>query len=90
MMATKKDNELKEFIQEKFSNHEELEKLRFKRIDELLAHFKLEVEANDDTIKRVHGRVDRIETKIKTVQGMGTAVATALGAAAAWIGLSNK
>ena len=58
MMATKKDNELKEFIQEKFSNHEELEKLRFKRIDELLAHFKLEVEANDDTIKRVHGRVD--------------------------------
>ena len=88
-MAIKKDNDLKEFIQEKFSNHEELEKLRFKRIDELLAHFKLEVEANDDTIKRVHTRVDRIETKIKTVQGMGTVIATALGAAAAWLGINK-
>ena len=89
-MPVKNSNiDLKEFIQEKFANHEELEKLRFKRIDELLAHFKLEVEANDDTIKRVHSRVDRIETKIKTVQGMGTAVATALGAAAAWLGLSK-
>ena len=89
MAAKNTNSDLKEFIQEKFSNHEELEKLRFKRIDELLAHFKLEVEANDDTIKRVHSRVDRIETKIKTVQGMGTAVATALGAAAAWLGLSK-
>ena len=84
------NSDLKEFIQEKFANHEELEKLRFKRIDELLAHFKLEVEANDDTIKRVHSRVDRIETKIKTVQGLGTAVATALGAAAAWLGMNSK
>ena len=90
-MATKNTNsDLKEFIQEKFSNHEELEKLRFKRIDELLAHFQLEVKGNEDTIKRVHSRVDRIETKIKTVQGMGTAIATALGAAAAWLGLTNK
>ena len=89
MPVKNSNSDLKEFIQEKFANHEELEKLRFKRIDELLAHFKLEVEANDDTIKRVHSRVDRIETKIKTVQGMGTAVATALGAAAAWLGLSK-
>ena len=88
-MAIKKDNDLKEFINEKFTNHEELEKLRFKRIDELLAHFKGEVEGNEDTIKRVHTRVDRIETKIKTVQGMGTAVATALGAVAAWLGMSK-
>ena len=91
VMPIKNSNsDLKEFIQEKFANHEELEKLRFKRIDELLAHFKLEVEANDDTIKRVHSRVDRIETKIKTVQGLGTAVATALGAAAAWLGINSK
>ena len=90
VMPVKNSNsDLKEFIQEKFANHEELEKLRFKRIDELLAHFQLEVEGNEDTIKRVHTRVDRIETKIKTVQGMGTAVATALGAAAAWLGLSK-
>ena len=89
-MVARKDNDLKEFINEKFTNHEELEKLRFKRIDELLAHFKYEVEGNEDTIKRVHTRVDRIETRIKTVQGMGTAMATALGAVAAWFGLSSK
>ena len=83
-------NDLKEFIQEKFSNHEELEKLRFKRIDELLAHFQGEVKGNEDTIKRVHTRVDRIETKIKTVQGIGTAVATAFGAVAAWLGMTTK
>ena len=89
-MPSKNTNtDLKEFINEKFTNHEELEKLRFKRIDELLAHFQLEVTGNEDTIKRVHTRVDRIDTKIKTVQGIGTAIATALGAAAAWIGLSK-
>ena len=89
MAAKNANTDLKEFIQEKFANHEELEKLRFKRIDELLAPFQLEVEGNEDTIKRVHTRVDRIETKIKPDQGMGTAVATALGAAAAWLGLSK-
>ena len=89
-MPSKNTNtDLKEFINEKFTNHEELEKLRFKRIDELLAHFQLEVTGNEDTIKRVHTRVDRIDTKIKTVQGIGTAIATALGAAAAWIGLTK-
>ena len=76
--------ELKEFINEKFNAHEDLEALRFKRIDELLTQFGKEVDSNEDTIKRVHTRVDRIETRIKTVHGMGTAVSTALGAAAAW------
>ena len=82
--------ELKEFINEKFNAHEDLEALRFKRIDELLTHFGKEVDSNEETIKRVHTRVDRIETRIKTVQGMGTAVATALGAVAAWLGLSKN
>ena len=82
--------ELKEFINDKFNAHEDLEALRFKRIDELLTQFGKEVDSNEDTIKRVHTRVDRIETRIKTVQGMGTAVATALGAAAAWLGLNTK
>jgi len=81
--------ELKEFINDKFNAHEDLEALRFKRIDELLTHFSKEVDSNEETIKRVHTRVDRIETKIKTVQGMGTAVATALGAVAAWLGMSK-
>ena len=81
---------LKEFINEKFNAHEDLEALRFKRIDELLTQFGKEVDSNEDTIKRVHTRVDRIDTRIKTVQGMGTAVATALGAVAAWFGLNAK
>ena len=71
--------ELKEFINEKFNAHEDLEALRFKRIDELLTHFGKEVESNEETIKRIHTRVDRIETRIKTVQGMGTVIATGLG-----------
>ena len=85
----KEQSGLKEFINDKFNAHEDLEALRFKRIDELLTHFGKEVDSNEATIKRVHTRVDRIETKIKTVQGMGTAVATALGAVAAWLGMSK-
>ena len=81
---------LKEHINEKFKNHEELEALRHQRINELLDHYNKEIEGNEGTIRRVHTRVDRIETKIKTVQGIGTAIATALGAAAAWLGLTTK
>ena len=82
-------SELKEFIENKFSAHEELEALRFKRIDELITSFGKEIDSNEETIKRVHTRVDRIETKIKTVQGIGTAVATVLGAIAAWLGINR-
>ena len=31
-----------------------------------------------------------LDTKIKTVQGVGTALATALGAVAAWLGMTTK
>jgi len=82
-------HELREFINDKFNAHEDLEALRFKRIDELLTQFGKETDDNKETIKRVHTRVDRIDTKIKTVQGIGTAVATALGACAAWLGMNN-
>ena len=88
-MATKKDSDLKEFIQEKFSNHEELEKLRFKRIDELLEHFKYEVEGNEQTIKRVHTRVDRIENSIKTVKGISVVISGAIATVATWVGMSK-
>ena len=81
---------LKAHITEKFKNHEEIEALRHKRINELLDHYNKEIEDNEGTIRRVHSRVDKIETKIKTVQGIGTAIATALGAAAAWLGLTTK
>jgi predicted nucleic acid-binding Zn-ribbon protein len=80
---------LKEHITEKFKNHEEIEALRHKRINELLDHYNKEIEDNEGTIRRVHSRVDQIETKIKTVQGIGAMVATALGAAAAWIGIAG-
>ena len=89
MSGNKTVDSLKEFINEKFDNHEELESLRFRRIDELITSFGKEIDSNEETIKRVHTRVDRIETRIKTVQGMGTAVATALGAVAAWLGMSK-
>ena len=49
---------LKEFIYEKFESHEELEALRFKRIDELLSQYGKESESNQQTIKRVHSRVN--------------------------------
>jgi len=81
---------LKEHITEKFKNHEEIEALRHKRINELLDHYNKEIEGNEGTIQRIHTRVDRIDTKIKTVQGVGTALATALGAVAAWLGMTTK
>ena len=89
MSINKTVDSLKEFINEKFNAHEDLEALRFKRIDELISSFGKEIDSNEETIKRVHTRVDRIETRIKTVQGMGTAVATALGAVAAWLGMTK-
>jgi adenylate cyclase class IV len=79
--------DLKEFIENKFKSHEDLEALRFKRIDELITSFGKEIDSNEETVKRIHTRVDRIEQSIKVVKGMGTAVATVLGAAAAWLGM---
>ena len=81
---------LKEHITEKFKAHEDLEAVRHQRINELLDHYNKEIEDNEGTIRRVHSRVDQIETQIKTVRGVGTAIATALGAAAAWIGMTGK
>ena len=86
---TEEISSLKEHINEKVKNHEEIEALRHQRINELLDHYNKEIEGNEGTIRRVHSRVDKIETKIKTVQGIGTAIATALGAAAAWIGVTS-
>ena len=82
---------LKEFIHEKFESHEELEALRFKRIDELLSQYGRDGEGNSETIKRVHTRVDRLETQIKTVKSFGTAIVTAVTAVGSWFGLiQNK
>ena len=87
------DNEiknLKEFIHEKFESHEELEALRFKRIDELLSQYGKESASNQQTIKRVHSRVDQIQTSYKTLKGVGTFIVTALTAVGVWFGLINN
>ena len=88
------DNEitnLKESIHEKFESHEELEVSRFKRIDELLSQFGRESECNEQTVKRVHSRLDQIQTSYKTLKSVGTFVVTALTALGAWFGLiQNK
>ena len=91
LLATKHQSPpVREFIHEKFESHEELEALRFKRIDELLSQYGKESESNEQTVKRVHLRVDRLETQIKTVKSFGTGIATLLGGLGAWMGLNNK
>ena len=87
------DNEitnLKEFIHEKFESHEELEALRFKRIDELLSQYGKESEGNAKTIVRVHQRVDQIQTSYKTLKGVGMFIVASLAAVGSWFGISNK
>jgi hypothetical protein len=81
---------LKEFIHEKFESHEELEALRFKRIDELLTQYGKESEGNAKTIVRVHQRVDQIQTSYKTLKGVGMFIVASLTAVGAWFGISNK
>ena len=87
------DNEiinLKEFIHEKFESHEELEALRFKRIDELLSQYGRESEGNAKTVVRIHQRVDEIQTSYKTLKAVGMFIVASLTAVGAWFGISNK
>ena len=81
---------LKDYIGERFENHEELEALRFKRIDELLTQYGKESEGNAKTIVRVHQRVDQIQTSYKTLKGVGMFIVASLTAVGAWFGISNK
>jgi len=87
---TEEIQSLKEHITEKFKNHEEIEALRHKRINELLDHYNKEIEGNEGTIRRVHSRVDKIEASIKTVKTLGVAVSGAIATFSAWIGLTSK
>ncbi len=73
-----------------FESHEELEALRFKRIDELLSQYGRESETNQQTIKRVHSRVDQIQTSYKTLKGVGMFIVASLTAVGAWFGLINN
>ena len=87
------DNEiknLKEFIHEKFESHEELEALRFKRIDELLSQYGKESEGNAKTVVRIHQRVDQIQTSYKTLKAVGMFFVASVTAVAGWLGLTSK
>ena len=64
---------------------------KIQRIDELLSQYGKESEGNAETIKRVHCRLDQIQTSYKTLKGVGTFVVTALTVVGAWFGLiQNK
>ena len=89
-MANEEFQTLKEFINDKFTAHEELESLRFKRIDELISQFGKEIDSNEGTIKRVHSRVDRIEASIKAVKAVGVFVSGTVATFSAWVGISSK
>jgi len=56
----------------------------------LLSQYGKESEFNEQTVKRVYLRVDRLETQIKTVKSFGTGIVTLLGGIGAWMGLNNK
>jgi len=63
---------------------------KIQRIDELLSQYGKESEGNAETIKRVHSRVDQIQTSYKTLKSVGTFVVTALTALGAWFGLIDS
>ena len=81
---------LKEFITEKFSSHEEMEALRFKRIDELLSQYGKESEGNAKTVVRIHQRVDQIQTSYKTLKAVGMFFVASITAVAGWFGITSK
>jgi hypothetical protein len=82
--------DLKVHLDQRLDNLENMDRLKHERIDERLVDHGKDIDRNEEAVKRVHDRVDTINTQIKTVQGVGTAIATALGGAAAWIGLTGK
>ena len=45
---------------------------------------------NAETIKRVHSRVDQIQTSYKTLKGVGMFIVASLTAVGAWFGLINN
>ena len=71
--------------------NDELERTPVKAIiDELLSQYGKEPENNTETIKRVHSRVDQIQTSYKAVKAVGMFIVASLTAVGAWFGISNK
>lgn len=78
---------LKQHLDDKFTAHEKFDELIQRRSDEIFKRLTDQQEAHKGSISKAHTRVDRMETQMKTIKGIGTAIATALGAAAAWLGM---
>ena len=49
-----------------------------------------ESEGNAETIKRIHSRVDQIQTSYKTLKGVGMFIVASLTAVGAWFGLIDS
>ena len=64
---------------------------KIQRIDELLSQYAKKSEGNAEIIKRVHSRVDQIQTSYKAVKAVGMFIVASLTAVGAWFGLiQNK
>ena len=63
---------------------------KIQRIDEFLSQYGKESEGNAETIKRIHSRVDQIQTSYKTLKGVGMFIVASLTAVGAWFGITNK
>ena len=63
---------------------------KIQRIDELLSQYGKESEGNSETIKRIHSRVDQIQTSYKTLKAVGMFIVASLTALGAWFGINNK
>jgi hypothetical protein len=82
--------DIKDHIDEKFSNHDQLAKLRHDHFEETLVRNSKDIEKNEEAVKRVHGRVDKITTQIKTVQGVGSVLGGGIALFLAWLGLIKQ
>ena len=60
------------------------------KTEEYLSQSKYAEHRNAETIKRVHSRVDQIQTSYKTLKGVGMFIVASLTAVGAWFGISNK
>ena len=60
------------------------------KTEEYLSQSKYAEHRNAETIKRVHSRVDQIQTSYKTLKGVGMFIVASLAAVGSWFGITNK
>ena len=92
-LLSTRDKELKKHLVEQFDHMAEIDTLKHDRIAELMElhndnmiEMKADLKENKESIVRVHSRVDKIDTKIKTVQGIGGVLGSAITIVLGWVG----